>query len=281
MFHALTWSKSFDLNNEIENLKKEFLSPLEWGDIDDETIFRTIKLNLNLNVYKTSTEAFVKRIVEDDSFLYKSTVSLKNAIEFIINDLNVPHISFMPSAIQIPIIANCFYEINTLSHKQKEILRNWFWYTAYTESFSGLSDDNLKRIIEDLYKSLTLEKYIWSITKKSSCIDKSNKYIFRSVRTKLWLLNILRFNKFHSVENLDKSNIKFLFSKNQLANKDLFQHLGNRDIFNDIDIILKDDDLLKFSSPDEIIHNRYNKYAKFEKQFFAQLLNLYEKDILD
>lgn len=281
MFHALTWSKSFDLNNEIENLKKEFLSPLEWGDIDDETIFRTIKLNLNLNVYKTSTEAFVKKIVEDDSFLYKSTTSLKKAIEFIINDLNVPHISFMPSAIQIPIIANCFYEINTLSHKQKEILRNWFWYTAYTESFSGLSDDNLKKIIEDLYKSLTLEKYIWSITQKSSCIDKSNKYIFRSVRTKLWLLNILRYNKFHSVENLDKSNIKFLFSKNQLANKNLFQHLGNRGLFNDIDIIFKDDDLFKFSSPDEIIHNRYNKYAKFEKQFFAQLLNLYEKDILD
>ncbi|MDV7613641.1 DUF262 domain-containing protein [Acinetobacter baumannii] len=281
MFHALTWSKSFDLNNEIEILKNKFLSPLKWGDIDDETIFRTIKVNLHLNVYKTSTDAFVKKVVEDNNFLYKSTISLKNAIEFIIGELNVPHISFMPSPIQIPIIAHCFYELKTLSDRQKEILKNWFWYTAYTESFSGLSDDNLKKIIDDLYKSLTLEKYIWSITKKNSCIDKSDKYIFRSVRTKLWLLNILRYNNFHNFENLDKSSIKFLFNKNQLANKTLFQHLGNRGLFNDTDIIFKSDEFFKFSSPDEIIHNRYNKYAEFEKNFFLKLLDLYDGDVLN
>lgn len=264
MLHALTWSKSFDLNNEVTKLKIDLLNPIKWGEIDDEIIFRTLKLNLNLNVYKTSNDYFVKKVVEDSNFLSESIVGLKEAILLIKNNINVPHVSFIPSPIQIPIIANCFYKFKKLSLKQKEILENWFWYTAYSESFSGLSDDNLKKIINDLYYSLESESYVWSIAKKSPCIDKSNKYIFRSVRSKLWLLNLLRYARYENYPTIDKSVVKTLFNKNCFQDESLFQHLGNR-------YLIKADEVMTLEAPDVIVTQRYNFFSQLEWNFFKQI----------
>ena len=213
MIHALTWDGSnYDFNDEIESHRNNFLF-LQWGDISEDIILKTIKVNLNLNIYKTDASTVSSRINNDNRIIHDSVSYLKQAVLFFKNEVLVPSINFLPYSFHLIILAHVFYkfkiDFDNISKEQKEIITRWFWYTSYTEAFSGASDNEVKKIIENFIKCFESSQFYKSYKKKNEYdFEKNYNYNFRSVKTKR---SILFFLKIYS-ENMKFDETKKIVS---------------------------------------------------------------------
>ena len=129
MIHALTWDGSnYDFNDEIESHRNNFLF-LQWGDISEDIILKTIKVNLNLNIYKTDASTVSSRINNDNRIIHDSVSYLKQAVLFFKNEVLVPSINFLPYSFHLIILAHVFYkfkiDFDNISKEQKEIITRW------------------------------------------------------------------------------------------------------------------------------------------------------------
>lgn len=238
MIHALTWNgDNYDFNDELESHRNNLLF-LQWGDINEDIILKTIKVNLNLNIYKTDATTVSSKINSDNKIIDDSVYYLKQAVLFFKNETLVPSISFLPYSFHLIILGNIFYKFNikfdTLSIEQRKIISDWFWYTSYTEAFSGASDNDVKKMIENFARCFEeLQSYKYYKKKYSSSFERNYSYNFRSVKTKR---SILYFLKLLS-ENLkfDETNkIVSILQKNGSASfcniieSDELDDLGNK-----------------------------------------------------
>ncbi len=207
MIHALTWKEKYDFNSEIEKLKSEDLDSLDWGEIPVDVIIKTIKLMLNKNIYKTDPIDLSKSILENKGIISKAVYYIREAVDFIRYNLKVPSFIFIPYSLQIVILAYMFkYSDDALikpNDELRELVADWFWFTSYTQAFSGMSDNDFKKCITDFEIMLTIGGPYWS-NNKVSCeeFSVSEKYNFRSVKTKLSILNLARLQfDFYSLNN--------------------------------------------------------------------------------
>ncbi|MDS7956385.1 MULTISPECIES: DUF262 domain-containing protein [Acinetobacter] len=197
MIHALTWNgNDYDFNDEIESHRNNLLF-LQWGDITEDILLKTIKVNLNLNIYKTDPTVVSSRINANIKIIQDSVNYLKQAILFFKEEILVPSINFLPYSFQLIILANTFYNSKVnyedLNIEQKNIITNWFWFTSYTEVFSGASDNEVKKVIDSFNKSFkNNEKYKHFKKIASYDFDKNFSYNFRSVKTKRSILYFLK-----------------------------------------------------------------------------------------
>ncbi|MDC4523507.1 DUF262 domain-containing protein [Acinetobacter baumannii] len=307
MIHALTWNgENYDFNDEIETHRNNFLF-LQWGDISEDIILKTIKVNLNLNIYKTDATTVSSKINTDNKIINDSVYYLKQAVLFFKNEVLVPSINFLPYSFHLIILANIFYKFNinfdTLSIEQKEIITNWFWYTSYTEAFSGASDNDVKKIIDNFAECFEkLQHYKYYKKKAGYDFEKNYNYNFRSVKTKrsiLYFLKLLSENKkfdetkrivsmlqkngsasfCNIIESDDLDDISNKFYST-IANKCLNASDGSidDDIYTDkrLDIFLCQNltvELFDFNEKIEFLEKRFDDIYKNEKIFFDSILN--------
>lgn len=194
MIHALTWKKEYDFNSEVERLKIKELDSLEWGDIPLDVIIKTIKLMLDKNIYKTDPVDLSKSIIEKPEIISDAIMYLKKAIYFVINYFHIPSYIFIPYSLQLVILAKFirYSELNC-TKLNVNLVSDWFWFTSYSQVFSGMSDNEFKRCIFDFEIMLNLDSPYWSNKKiKNINFSYSEKYNFRSVKTKLSVLNLAR-----------------------------------------------------------------------------------------
>lgn len=312
MIHALTWNgNDYDFNEEIEAHRNNFLF-LQWGDITEDILLKTIKVNLNLNIYKTDPTVVSSRINSNVSIIKNSVYYLKQAILFFKDDVLVPSINFLPYSFQLIILANAFYNLKVdykeLSLEQKNIISNWFWFTSYTEVFSGASDNEVKKIIDNFNENFkNNENYKHFKKLVSYDFEKNFSYNFRSVKTKRSILYFLKlFSENKSFEETKRvvsilqkngsssfSNILESIELDEIDNK-FYPTIANKyinavdsSVFDDIysskyvDLFLNEN-IVSLNASEEIeitekisfLESRFNKIYHIEKEFYKGIVDI-------
>lgn len=253
MLHALTWSNNYDFNDSINALREEILDECDWGFISNDIILKTIKLNLNQNIYKTNALSLSKAIGGNGKIVKLCVSNIRKAILFLRDKLNIPSVLFLPYTLQLVAIANLFGYLNNnqiiLNNDRIKILESWFWFTSYTEAYSGMSDNDFKKSIDDLTTSILQEEIIWSNLKvKYKIFNEIHLYNFRSVKSKRSILNLARL----------QDNFNFSGLNGELSATDILRKYGKLSIKN----ILNPNDIL-YTSDDDTIHKTFaNKVIK-------------------
>lgn len=192
MLHALTWSSSFDLMRQLNDLRSEYLSPVGWDTIDEDPVLKVLKLILGLDVYKADIEELSKRVTNHPTCLESAVASIAKTATFLKDELGIPSHEFVPYSLQIVLLADTLRNFPSLDFEQKILLRNWFWFITYSEAFSGISDDKVRTALEDM-RAMLLRKYpVWNNKAIFQGLNPLLRYDFRAVRTKSFILNMAR-----------------------------------------------------------------------------------------
>lgn len=283
MIHALTWKEKYDFNSEIERLKVEELDSFGWGEIPIDIIIKTIKLMLNKNIYKTDAIDLSKSILENKEIISVAVKYIRYTISYIGSNFKIPSFVFIPYSLQIVILAYIFKfsNDNSIQHNSEfhELIEDWFWFTSYTQAFSGMSDNDFKKCITDFEIMLNLGGSYWS-NKKVVCEEFSinKKYNFRSVKTKLSVLNLARLQyEFFISNNLDN-----LYNPYESLNK--FGTDAIMNIFSDRELLIDpfDNDKIHKSLSNKIIlppdyDLSYFKYINFYEEIEHKFLDGFDK----
>ncbi len=133
---AGTWSVDFDLrksvDEEIEKLEKK-----GFGKIDNEVFTQTLALVSKGSCTRSSQLQLRK---EDINEHWENTIeAIRQAIDYLKNNLGVVHYSFIPYRGMISLTAYLFHKnkSRSIDNKQAEILSSWFWQSAFAERYSA------------------------------------------------------------------------------------------------------------------------------------------------
>lgn len=288
MIHALTWANDFDLQEELEGLKSEYLAPLLWAEVDDEIILKVCKGLRGLNLYKAEPKAISKLIREDRQLLKRAVICVRNTAEFLANEVSIPSPDFVPYAFQIIFIAIASDD-GRWTQQQKAQIVNWVWFTTYTEAFSGMSDDRVKRALNDFTRMMETGEMIWSnVIKKLSLHTPRERFDFRSVRSKATVLALARHydeldnSGFELLRSFGRATISQLFTKgvsgvfaNSPGNKIFLPPSQVADFRLSYEVgLLSSNDLYRHlipteanRYPEEVIEMRAKKIAELESSF--------------
>lgn len=217
MIHALTWTNDFDLQEELQGLKSEHLSPLLWGDIEDDVLLKVCKGLRGLNLYKAEPKAISNLIREDRQLLKRAVLCVRNTAEFLATEVAIPSPDFVPYAFQVIFIAISSNN-GAWTVRQKDLITKWIWFTTYSEAFSGMSDDRVKRALFDFTRMMQTGSTMWSNPiKKLSIATPKDRFDFRSVRSKATVLALAR-----NYDDLDNTGFDLLRSFGRATINQLF-----------------------------------------------------------
>lgn len=195
MLHALTWSSSFDLMRSLDDLRSEYLSAVGWDGIDEDPILKVLKLILGLDVYKADIEELSSRVANHPTALKSAVMGIANTANFLQQELQIPNFEFVPYTLQTVLLSEILRNFQNLDVIQIELLKNWFWFVTYSEAFTGISDDKVRIALEDMRAMLLAKKPIWRNKNTYKELALPNRFDFRAVRTKSFILNMARSQK--------------------------------------------------------------------------------------
>ncbi|PMO85939.1 hypothetical protein BCT01_02595 [Vibrio tasmaniensis] len=183
MLNALSYSNNFDLLQQIEKLRDDYLSDFKfWCDIDTDYILSVIKLYVGFDIYNKNTEKLAKIINVDK--LKEVFIGLSNLVIFSKNELGITDPSQFPYKIQLFALA---YALNSNSNLSKEQLKSWYTITTYTGAF-GATARNSSNAVEDLKLYMETGIFSWSLNFKPAVGVWSTNSHFRTARVKAWAL---------------------------------------------------------------------------------------------
>ncbi len=183
MVHALTWSKSFNLNKKLVEIKNEILLPRLWDGLDPDIILKASKAALDLNVYRSSGQELSDAIRSRQNVLNDVGQASGLVADFLKNHCGIPLPELVPYALQIVLLIEAFRQKPKPSLKLTELLRAWFWMTTYGELFASMTGDRLNTALIDMRLMVETEKPVWT-WKRPFEIRPIENFDFRTARAK-------------------------------------------------------------------------------------------------
>jgi Protein of unknown function DUF262 len=193
MVHALAWGEGLEIRERIQALRDEFLAPVGWESLDDETVLRVVKADASIDLYDRSAEAVSLRVKEDPTRLDSVVRRLAQAAE-LLGELGVRSWSLVPYGIQPVLVAAALDGVHP-DDAIKSTIRDWFWLTTYGEMFAGMSGSRLAQTLSDLRLAIQDGRVRWSSAKPLQLRGLPRAADFRSVLIKalaLLLANVQR-----------------------------------------------------------------------------------------
>ena len=204
MANALSIKSNFRFGSEIDNLIED-LKEYNFEKIDRNVIFRCIQSSFGkLYIDNRKIEALAKR--EDFSTTTQFVIpKIKMAIKFLYEELLVLDSILLPYNIQLIFVMDFFKKFENPTSSQKEVLKNWFWTTTYSNYFTIYSLANQRRaynhfqdfldgkVLDPVYNDKPDLKFVVS--------DFPQKITMGSVRAKALTLFLLNYsNDFKNIE---------------------------------------------------------------------------------
>lgn len=159
MAHALMYSESIDLSEQLEAVRVELI-PLGWGDIEHETILKVIKAGLDLDVVGSVPDQLVAKLKGEDvdAVFERAQRGLERAINFLQDDqIGVFGPKVLPYELQLVLLADALTDApEILDDWVLRRFRRWFWQTTNQEEFSG-SKTTVARYARKLFRSFFQE----------------------------------------------------------------------------------------------------------------------------
>lgn len=144
LMRAATWSKSFDLIDEIENIRSA-IAEKGFGQIDDKTILRGMAARHGAGFAIGDTEKLRKQTVETlTDVAAKTRKSYTRAVDFLVTQIGVQNGRILPYTHQLMFLAEVMGQIKTPTAQQYEGMKAWFWQTSISGYFSGWNSTQMK-----------------------------------------------------------------------------------------------------------------------------------------
>ena len=145
MVRALTWSTEFDLGLHLKQIIDEQLTPLGWGELEQQELLDALKVFFDLSVYATEAND-LSAIVKDAPRMARFTDCLKQAVSFLRKQCGIAGPKLLPYRYQLACLIAAAAETSqqadaTAANKR---LEQWFWATTYQEYFGGAMDRQIQ-----------------------------------------------------------------------------------------------------------------------------------------
>ena len=188
---AWTWSEDFDLQQKFEELAEE-LGDFGFQDVgtDSDLMLRCCAAILLGDPSPTALVDVSGATVRAD--FDRVATSIRLAIDFVRDNLEVRHLKFLPYSAQlIPLAA--FFSLrqgDALQDTERRELLRWFWRSSFSHRYSGNPGRNIKRDVEEALKlrngeTTTLADIVVTIGPSFFTV---NRFASKNVATKTFVL---------------------------------------------------------------------------------------------
>lgn len=182
MLNALSYSSSFDLLKNDQDLREQKLAPLGWGHVDQEVVLRGLKLRLGANIYTTNPDEISDQLKRNPNVLEEVFRGLERCAEFLSGNLHIYRPELVPYRMQIVGLAGILIDRDWRSISQQ--LTDWFWLSTYTEAF-GSSARQSENALGDLETFVETGKFEWSLRERPTIRPLTGLRVdFRAARVK-------------------------------------------------------------------------------------------------
>lgn len=189
MVHALSWSADFDFRAQFAELRHEKLDPLDWGDIEEETVLKACKAALGLDVYKADAEITSRALKASPEKLPEVIESIRSLALFL-RERHIQTPLMVPYALQIVVLSHAFRLFPSPTDQQQQLLNAWFWMTTYGELFAGMSGDRVQVALDDMREMLGSGTPMWTWKRPWELRPLARTFDFRAARAKAFAFRL-------------------------------------------------------------------------------------------
>jgi hypothetical protein len=111
------------------------LGPLGFGRLDGKEIYAMMAALGSTDPTKVETTSWTDEVAQ--ASLVTLLDAARRAIDFLMQDAEVPHRSLLPYALPLPTLARLFAYFPTLEPRNRELVRRWFWRGSAAELLGG------------------------------------------------------------------------------------------------------------------------------------------------
>ncbi|MFE7796440.1 DUF262 domain-containing protein [Nocardia sp. NPDC057440] len=147
LMRAATWSRSFDLQDEIDTLL-EVLDRKNYGHVDDKTLLRTIAASAGFGFARDDMQG-LRKLPQDrlEAAVADAAKAARRAVDFLATEIGTPKAAALPYLNQFAVLVEIFRRVPTPTSSQRSAVERWFWLTASGEYFKGW---NARQMADDL-----------------------------------------------------------------------------------------------------------------------------------
>jgi len=137
LMRAATWSPSFDLIDEITQIR-DVLDQKGFGGIDQKVILRNLSAASGGGFSAESIDTLRRHGAADlKTYAQATEEAYRRAVDFLNTDIGVPGDQVIPYSNQLTVLSEIFRLIPTPTAAQYKAIAAWFWKTSVSGYFSG------------------------------------------------------------------------------------------------------------------------------------------------
>jgi hypothetical protein len=143
LIRAGTWSKDFDLKEEIEQLL-QVLDAKKYGRVDAKTMLRTISAAAGFGFSTKSIHELrgLSRQQLQDAVADAGKAAAR-AVDFLSTQIHTPQAEALPYYNQFAVLVELFRQLPKPTAAQYDAVTRWFWLTASGEYFKGWRESQM------------------------------------------------------------------------------------------------------------------------------------------
>jgi len=143
LIRAGTWSKEFDLKDEIEQLL-QVLDGKNYGRVDAKTMLRTISAATGLG-FSTKSIHELRGLERQQlqAAVGEAVKAAARAVDFLSTQIHTPQAEALPYYNQFAVLVELFRQLPKPTAAQYDAVTRWFWLTASGEYFKGWRESQM------------------------------------------------------------------------------------------------------------------------------------------
>jgi hypothetical protein len=151
---AATWSTSFDLNEEVAEIK-DALSEKGFSEIDGDTILKCLAAVDRRSIKREDVVGLRKLKKPDMGALVEKTKSaLLKTVDLLSTEFKIYSWDFLPYEAIAIILCYIYSNGAALNAEQTRRVRQWFWRSSFDERYRGASEHFISKDLETIHKSV-------------------------------------------------------------------------------------------------------------------------------
>ncbi|MEU3275579.1 DUF262 domain-containing protein [Streptomyces antibioticus] len=143
LIRAGTWSRDFDLKDEIEQLL-QVLDAKNYGRVDAKTLLRTISAAAGFG-FSTKSIHELRGLERQRlrSAVAEAGKAAERAVDFLSTQIGTPQADALPYYNQFAVLVELFRQLPRPTAAQYDAVARWFWLTASGEYFKGWRESQM------------------------------------------------------------------------------------------------------------------------------------------
>lgn len=189
MVRALTWSESFDLEEQLEQAQS-YLAQVGWEALEPELILKACKAALGLDVLVEVPQELSEGLKRNPGLIKEVTNNIWRVARWL-GALGIRSPRNVPYSAQIVLLAEAARNNPSIAPAIQGRLWRWFWHTTYAGYFTGISGYRMQTLLEGVRALAVGESMQWP-NKREPPVDFElpKRFDARAARVKAtaWLL---------------------------------------------------------------------------------------------